>query len=112
MKYQHKSFSVPYMGRTYSKGWERIFGKGAVNGPKGTSMRECEYDGAKLVIKMTYHGSATHSFHVDLCEGKWPSDGDLITLCDGDTPPHSRHFGGRVAKSADGRSAEVDVYVD
>ena len=72
----------------------------------------CEWNGAKLRISMVYHGAARKSFSVELVEGKWPSDGDLITLCDGDTPPHARHFGGVVRKSLDGKSASVDVYVD
>jgi hypothetical protein len=105
MKYQQRSFSVAYMGKAYRDSWERMFGK-----KEGPPMRE--WNGAKMRIRMTYHGTATHSFHVDLVDGEWPEDSDLITLCDGDTPPHSRHFGGRVAKSADRRSAEVDVYVD
>lgn len=71
-----------------------------------------EWNGAKLRISMVYHGSATHSFSVELVAGEWPSDGDLITLCDGDTPPHSRHFGGIVRKAAGGKTASVDVYVD
>lgn len=117
MKYLRKSFPVPYMGKDYAEGWERTFGIGTdeefIEKGQGADqgiMRE--YNGAKLAIKSNYHGYATHSFHVDLVEGDWPSDGDLITLCDGDTPPRSRHFGGRVQKSADGKSAEVDVYVD
>lgn len=104
MNYLKKSFSVPYMGKEYSANWAQVFGK------KETPMRE--WNGAKLSIKMTYHGSATHGFHVDLVEGEWPSDGDLVTLCDGDTPPNFRHFGGMVRKSPDGKSAHVDVYVD
>jgi len=107
MKYLNKSFAVPYIGKAYSEGWERMFGK---KEEKEFPMRE--WNGAKMRIRMTYHGRATHSFHVDLVEGEWPSDNDLVTLCDGDTPPNSRHFGGTVRKSADGKSAQVDVYVD
>lgn len=105
MKYLDKSFTVPYMGKAYSENWERMFGK-----KKEPPMRE--YNGAKLAIGMTYHGYSEHRFHVELVEGEWPDDNDLITLCDGDTPPHSRHFGGHVRKSQDGMSAEVSVYVD
>lgn len=71
-----------------------------------------EWNGAKLRISMVYHGTATKSFSVELVGGEWPSDNDLITLCDGDTPPYSRHFGGAVRKSPDGKSASVNVYVD
>ena len=104
MKYLDKSFTVPYMGKAYSENWERMFGK------KEPPMRE--YNGSQLSIKMTYHGYSEHRFRVELMGGEWPSDDDLITICDGDTPPHSRHFGGRVSKSTDGRSADVTVYVD
>lgn len=117
MKYLRRSFPVAYMGEKYSEGWKRTFGIGTdeefVKDGRGADrgiMRE--YNGAKLAIRMTYHGTSTHSFHVDLAGGEWPSDHDLITLCDGDTPPKSRHFGGTVHKSADGKSAEVSVYVD
>jgi hypothetical protein len=103
-QFMRKSFSVPYMSKAYSENWERMFGK------KETSMRE--YNGSQLSIKMTYHGYSEHRFHVELASGKWPSDNDLITLCDGDTPPSSRHFGGRVSKSTDGKAADVTVYVD
>lgn len=105
MQYLRKSFPVAYMGKAYSEGWERMFGK-----TEEPPMRE--WNGAKLAIKMTHHGHATHTFHVDLVEGEWPSDGDLITLCDGCTPPNACHFGGRVHKGLDGKSATVDVYVD
>ena len=101
MKYLNKSFAVPYIGKAYSEGWERAFGK------KEPPIRE--YNGAKLAISMTYHGCSEHRFHVDLVEGEWPSDGDLITLCDGGTPPYSHHFGGSVVKSSDGQSVEVSV---
>ena len=104
MNYLKKSFSVAYMGKAYSESWERMFGK------KEPPMRE--YNGAKMKIDMTYHGYSEHRFHVELVEGEWPTDNDLITLCDGDTPPASRHFGGHVRKGPDGKSAEVSVYVD
>ena len=104
-KFTQKSFTVPYMGKKYSEGWERTFGSHSK-----TPLRE--YNGAKLAIKMTYHGYSEHRFHVELVEGGWPSDNDLIILCDGDTPPTSRHFGGNVCKSEDGKLAAVTVYVD
>jgi hypothetical protein len=107
MQYQKKRFSVPYIGKAYSENWERMFGKKEKEEPP---MRE--WNGAKLSIRRTYHGCAEHRYHVELAGGEWPSDGDLITLCDGDTPPHSRHFGGTVRKNADGKSAEVSVFVD
>jgi hypothetical protein len=103
MRYLDKSFTVPYMGKAYRENWDRIFG-----GREPT----LEWNGAKLTVRMTWRGSSTHIFHVDLVGGEWPSDGDLVTLCDGDTPPNARHFGGEVLKSADGKSAEVSVYVD
>jgi hypothetical protein len=102
MNYLKKSFSVAYMGKTYSDSWERIFGKEFIR----------KYNGAKLKIKRTYCGSSEHRFYVELIKGKWPFDNDLITLCDGDTPPTCNHFGGYVHKSPDEKSAEVSVYVD
>ena len=105
MRYVDKSFSVAYMGKAYGDGWDRVFKSG-----KGSPMRE--WNGAKLRIDMTCRGYSEHRFHVELVEGEWPPDNDLVTLCDGDAPPDARHFGGSVAKAADGRSAEVVVYKD
>ena len=66
--------------------------------------------GAKFMIRRTRHGTASSDFVVELVEGNWPSDHDMITICDGDEPPHSRHFGGMVRKS--GNQAAVTVYTD
>jgi hypothetical protein len=107
-QFMRKSFPVPFMGRAYGEGWERTFGKDKQN--QEVPVRE--YNGSRLSIKMVYHGYSEHRFHVELVGGEWPSDNDLITLCDGDMPPHSRHFGGRVSKSTDGKAADVTVYVD
>lgn len=69
-----------------------------------------EYNGAKLLINRTYHGYSMSSYAVELLEGAWPADNDMITICDGDEPPRSRHFGGTVTKS--GNHASVTVYTD
>jgi len=103
MKYLNKSFAVPYIGKAYSEGWERMFGK------KEPPVRE--WNGAKLGIERIYHGYSECRYIVKLVSGNWPSDSDLITLCDGDTPPDSHHFGGWVRRSEDEESAEVAVYV-
>lgn len=65
---------------------------------------------AKLTIKTTMNGLSTSYFDVTLDEGEWPSDEDLVTLCDGDIPPKSRHFGGTVNKGTE--KATVSVYTD
>lgn len=38
-------------------------------------------------------------FNVIRLDGSWPSDEDLITLCDGDAPNHPSHFGGKVTET-------------
>jgi len=73
-----------------------------------TPVTEC--GGAKFTISRTYHGYSMSEYDVRLLEGDWPADNDMITICDGDEPPHSRHFGGTVTKSGD--LAHVTVYTD
>lgn len=52
-------------------------------------------------------GPATHKYVLKMTEGQWPSDRDLINMCDG----YSYNFGGRVQKTSE-TSASVHVYVD
>lgn len=69
------------------------------------------WNNAKLTIKSVRKGMSTDVFSVELDEGNWPSDEDLITLCDNGVPPLATHFGGVVARNT--RSiATVQVYVD
>jgi hypothetical protein len=77
------------------------------NTPEG-QVTEC-YE-ARFLIKRTRHGTASSDYVVELVGGEWPSDHDMITICDGDEPPNSRHFGGRVRKN--GNQAVVTVYTD
>jgi len=74
----------------------------------GTSVTE--WSGAKFTISRTYHGYSMSRYNVKLLEGEWPADNDMITICDGDEPPHARHFGGSVTKNGD--LAYVTVYTD
>lgn len=71
---------------------------------------EVKYKDSKLKINMRNRGYSIHYYDVELLEGDWPSDEDLITLCDGGDPAHPFHFGGHVRKF--GKTASVDVYVD
>lgn len=61
-------------------------------------IREISYQGARLHATQQ-HSALTHAkvFLVQLIEGQWPGDDDLITLCDGDIPPERNHFGGKVS---------------
>ena len=77
--------------------------------------KECvvvDLEDARLEIKAGPHGAANHYYSVDLMGGVWPSDNDLITICDGDDPQCPRHFGGSVKKTPNCESASVVVYVD
>lgn len=50
-------------------------------------------------------GAATHRYDVTLKVGHWPSDRELVNLCDAD------NFGGAVTKLSQVK-AQVRVYVD
>jgi hypothetical protein len=70
-----------------------------------------QYNGAELQIKMTKRGTATHSYEVRLLSGTWPSDSELISLCDGNNGTERCDFGGSVKKLNDA-IVNVNVYVD
>lgn len=72
--------------------------------------KRVEWNGAKFTVQFKRKGYAHDDYTVILDEGEWPSDDDLLTICDGDIPPHARHFGGTVSKS--GNKASVTVYTD
>lgn len=69
--------------------------------------RKIVWNEAKLTIKKTRSWLSTSKYEVTLDEGEWPSDADLMTLCDGDVPPLVRYFGGSV--TIDDDVAEVTV---
>jgi hypothetical protein len=72
-----------------------------------------QYNGAELQIKMTQRGTATHSYEVRLLSGTWPSDSELISLCDGNNGTERCDFGGSVKKQiGDVANVNVNVYVD
>ncbi len=53
---------------------------------------------------------ARHVFHVQLAEGEWPSDADLLSLFYGTIPPLPAPFGGYVVKDlTDPSKATVSV---
>jgi hypothetical protein len=68
------------------------------------------WNGVKLRIIRAISGYAHKIVEVELIDGVWPSDGDLITLCDGGVPPKGFLFGGEVKKS--GAIAQVKIYTD
>jgi len=67
---------------------------------------ETKYKDAIMNIKMVKRGSATHTYEVEIISGPFPSDSELITLCNGQIS----YFGGRVEKN--NNKAIVYVYVD
>lgn len=74
-----------------------------------------EDEACKLMYHIIERGCATHVYLVKLLEGEWPSDEDLISICDSKSKGYFRStFGGRVEKyeMPQGRYAKVDVYVD
>lgn len=69
------------------------------------------WKGAELAIERIYHGYSIHRYEVTLVAGVWPTDDELLSLCDGNTPPARFDFGGNVEKFANSK-ARVEVYVD
>ena len=69
------------------------------------------YQGTRLNVERSAGGRANADYDVTLIEGSWPSDKDLITLCDNDHPSNPRHFGGRVTQTG-AKTKRVTVYVD
>ena len=55
-----------------------------------------KYEGMEITIGLYRRGHSQCEYTVRLDLGQWPSDKDLITVCDGTIPPEERHFGGRV----------------
>jgi hypothetical protein len=70
-------------------------------------------NGAKIEIKNINSRYGRTEYSIELIEGNWPSDDDLITLCDnhhnGTMTVH--HFGGSVRKTS-GKTANVTVFID
>lgn len=72
---------------------------------------EFEDQHCKIIYHMIRRGYATHTYIARLVKGDWPSDEDLISICDsGQRGRYNLTFGGRVTKH--GVDAIVDVYVD
>jgi hypothetical protein len=69
-----------------------------------------DYKNSRLDIKLIYHGRATHTYRVNLVKGEWPTESELISLCDGNDGTFHNDFGGKV--EFQGVTATVDVYVD
>lgn len=73
----------------------------------------------RLSIASTRYGSAQKVVGVYLTQGEWPSDDDLITICDnagvilpnGQYDMRRGHFGGHVLKHPN-RYATVTIYTD
>lgn len=66
-----------------------------------------------LEIAPLSSGYSTRSFVVTLVHGEWPSDTDLVTICDNRSfdCSHVRHFGGHVSGISKSEKL-VSVYVD
>ena len=70
-----------------------------------------ENNDCRLKINHKPGGRATHTYIVELLSGIFPSDNDLITICDeGKFDGVSCHFGGNVTGSD--TIKKVEVYVD
>ena len=57
----------------------------------------------------TRNGVGSKDYTVTREAGEWPSDADLITLCDGSAPARPHHFGGNVSRTGDRASVTVNV---
>lgn len=55
-------------------------------------------------------GRSTHLVRLDA--GEWPTDEELLSICDGTVPPVTNHFGGRISKIANSNERYVTVYTD
>lgn len=68
-------------------------------------MRLVEYKNTTLKIELYFSGRAHKEFDVRIVDGHWPSDKDLITLCDGGDPEKPEedqlHSGGSVFVTSD-----------
>ena len=80
--------------------------------------------GIKVEERLARRTSACHIYRVTLLEGDWPSDRDLITLCDSSQQVLNvcqeeetlnavrSHFGGQVEKTSNEKVKVVHVWVD
>jgi hypothetical protein len=73
--------------------------------------RRINYRGTNLTIGIQRRGLSQCKYIVRLDLGQWPSDDDLLALCDGTVPPERRHFSGLV-KNLDKGLKYVVVYTD
>ena len=73
-----------------------------------------EVNGSRFDVQHGGSGYAHTKYRVTLLEGSWPSDRDLLTLCDNhDGTMSERHYGG-VVSPIDNKPNEryVKVYTD
>jgi hypothetical protein len=73
--------------------------------------RRVRYKTTVLSIALIRRALTRGGYIVRLDKGVWPSDDDLITLCDGATPPKRFHFGGEVEDLSKDHKRIV-VYID
>jgi len=77
---------------------------------KDNKMSTIVYRGTRLSSERMERGDTVHVYRVKLLQGSWPSDDDLVSLCNRDHPTNPRHWGGRVRR-LDGGEAVVSVVV-
>lgn len=82
-------------------GEEKVIREGDIYSWKGIRMR----------IIRNYQSGCSMNYSVELLEGCWPDDLDLLTICDNSTPTHVSHFGGWISE-LDKNKREVDVDID
>ena len=91
---------------------EPTFSLSGVGPDKPPQGKTVAWNGHVLNVEMDSRRAGTHTYIVTLIRpGAWPTDEELLSLCDGSLPPVSNYFGGRVKSMADGRKF-VCVYVD
>lgn len=76
--------------------------------------RFIEHEGAGLHIDLYHCGLKGNTYDVRLEYGVWPTDGELVNLCDGADAYaeeyEQRHGGGEVIGGEDGTHRIVKVY--
>jgi hypothetical protein len=75
-------------------------------------MCRTEWNDFKFKVLKSTIGTSIKTYKIEKVQGDWPSDHDLITLCDGGYPPFYYHFGGKVIKYDNDTKAVVDVHID
>lgn len=71
------------------------------------------WQGSRFECRVKERGHAHTRYQVRLLSGQWPSDGDLISLCDNDfTGLECCHFGGSVFRGKRDNIREVTVHID